>query len=213
MAQFGPRFWESTRGQLVSLLRRGALTVEEMAQSLGVTDNAVRSHLTVLERDALVRQVGVRRGSGAGKPAVLYELHPDAEPLFSRAYAPVLTTVVEVLVEALSPKESERLLREVGSRIAHSVGGAASGDLSERVHAAAAVLTALGGDVHVEATETGHRIRGSGCPLSTVVEKRPEVCRAVEAMVSDVAGSRAQSRCEYNGRPRCCFDIVSDDVQ
>ena len=53
MAQFGPRFWESTRGQLVALLRRGTLTVEEMAQSLGITDNAVRSHLTVLERDAL----------------------------------------------------------------------------------------------------------------------------------------------------------------
>ena len=209
MAEFalGRRFWESSRGHLVALLRRGALTVEDMAQSLGVTDNAVRNHLTMLERDGLVRQVGVRRGSGAGKPAVLYELHPDAEPLFSRAYAPVLTTVVDVLVDALPAKDSERLLREVGSRIAHSVGGTATGDLSERVHAAAAVLTALGGDVHVESTATGHRIRGSGCPLSSVVERRPEVCRAVEAMVSDVAGSAAQSRCEYEGRPRCCFDF------
>src|SRR5262245_27120041 len=139
MAQFGPRFWESTRGQLVGLLRRGQLTVEEMAQSLGVTDNAVRSHLTVLERDALVRQVGVRRGTGAGKPAVLYELHPDAEPLFSKAYALTLTAVIDVLVESLPLDESERLLRQVGSRIAQSVGGTAPGGVSERVHAAAGV--------------------------------------------------------------------------
>ncbi|MBX6333083.1 MAG: helix-turn-helix domain-containing protein, partial [Gemmatimonadaceae bacterium] len=86
---FGRRFLESTRGRLFALLRRGARTVDELAQSLGMTDNAVRAHLTGLERDGLVRQAGVRRGAGAGKPALLYELHPDAEPLFSKAYAPV----------------------------------------------------------------------------------------------------------------------------
>ena len=207
MAQFGPRFWGSTRGQAVALLRRGAQTVEEMSQALGVTDNAVRSHLTVLERDGLVRQVGVRRGTGAGKPAVLYELHPDAEPLFSKAYAPALTAVIDVLVDSLPLEESERLLRQVGGRIAQSVGGTASGSLDQRVHAAAQVLSALGGDVRVEETDSGLRIRGSGCPLSTVVSKRPEMCRAVEAMVSDVAGSAAESHCDHGAQPRCCFDI------
>ena len=210
MAELGRRFWESTRGQAVALLRRGALTVEELAQSLGVTDNAVRSHLTVLERDGLVRQVGVRRGTGAGKPAVLYELHPDAQPLFSKAYAPALAAVIEELIESLPVNESERLLRRVGSRIAQSAGGSATGDLGERVQAAAAVLTALGGDVQVEETERGLRIRGSGCPLSTVVSRRPEMCRAVEAMVSDVAGSTAESHCDHGAQPRCCFDIASD---
>lgn len=210
MAELGRRFLESTRGQAVALLRRGQLTVEELAQALGVTDNAVRSHLNVLERDGLVRQVGVRRGPGAGKPAVLYELHPDAQPLFSKAYAPTLAAVIDELVESLPFSESERLLRNVGGRIARGVGGTAPGDLGERVHAAAAVLTALGGDVRVEETESGLRIRGSGCPLSTVVSRRPEMCRAVEAMVSDVAGSAAESRCEHGAQPRCCFEIASD---
>ena len=106
MAELGRRFLESTRGQAVALLRRGQLTVEELAQALGVTDNAVRSHLNVLERDGLVRQVGVRRGPGAGKPAVLYELHPDAQPLFSKAYAPTLAAVIDELVESLPFSES-----------------------------------------------------------------------------------------------------------
>ena len=44
----GRRFLESTRGQVVLLLRRGARTVEELAQALGLTDNAVRSHLAAL---------------------------------------------------------------------------------------------------------------------------------------------------------------------
>ena len=212
MTELGRRFWESTRGQAVTLLRRGALTVEELAQSLGVTDNAVRSHLTVLERDGLVRQVGVRRGPGAGKPAVLYELHPDAQPLFSKAYAPTLSAVIDVLVDSLPVSESEQLLRKVGRRIANSVGGTATGTLGERVHAAARVLTALGGDVHVEETESALRIRGSGCPLSTVVSRRPEMCRAVEAMVSDVAGAAAESRCEHGVQPRCCFVVPRESA-
>src|SRR5690242_17096037 len=105
-AELGKRFLESTRGQIVALLRRGARTVEELARALALTDNAVRNHLATLERDGIVRQDGVRRGQGAGKPAVLYEVRPDAEPLLSRAYAPVLTAMVDVLVDRLPPEQA-----------------------------------------------------------------------------------------------------------
>jgi predicted ArsR family transcriptional regulator len=71
-AALGSRFFGTTRGQLTALLRRGARTVEELAASLELTDNAIRNHLSSLERDGLVRQAGVRRGPGAGKPAVLF---------------------------------------------------------------------------------------------------------------------------------------------
>ncbi|HEX5829877.1 MAG TPA: helix-turn-helix domain-containing protein, partial [Gemmatimonadaceae bacterium] len=110
----GTRFLESTRGRVVALLRRGARTVEELARSLGLTDNAVRNHLATLERDGIVRQDGVRRGPGAGKPAVLYDLRPEAEPLFSRAYPPVLTTLLDVVIEELPAERASELLREVG---------------------------------------------------------------------------------------------------
>ena len=49
------RFFASTRGRVTTLLRQGDRTVEELAQALGLTDNAVRAHLVTLERDGLVR--------------------------------------------------------------------------------------------------------------------------------------------------------------
>ena len=207
----GRRFWETTRGQVVSLLRRGSRTVDEMARALGVTDNAVRSHIASLERDGLVRQEGVRRVAGAGKPAVLYELHPDAAPMLSRAYAPVLVTLVEVLLEELPANQTEDILRQVGRRLATSVGGRASGDLVARLGTAAKVIEALGGDVQVEATAAGHRIRGSGCPLSSVVGHQPEFCKAVESLVGEIVGGRVQSCCEHGTRPRCCFAVEGAD--
>ena len=85
------KFFESTRGWIVTLLRRSGRTVEELARELGLTDNGVRAHLATLERDGIVRQRGsVRHGSGGGKPAYVYELAPEAEDLFPRAYEPVL---------------------------------------------------------------------------------------------------------------------------
>jgi predicted ArsR family transcriptional regulator len=206
-AALGRRFSETTRGQIVAMLRRGARTVEELAQALGLTDNAIRNHLSALERDGLVRQEGVRRLGGVGKPAVVYELSPDAAPLFSRAYPPVLGAVVEQIVEQLPAEQAESIVREAGRRLARSVGGRASGDLDARVRAAAGVLTALGGDVDVNATPDGSEIRGAGCPLSAVVSQRPELCLAVETMLAEVAGATVRMRCRHGPRPSCCFDV------
>src|ERR687885_2014067 len=113
------KFFESTRGQLVTLLRRGGRTVEELARALGLTDNGVRAHLAALERDGIVRQRGsVRRGSGGGKPAFVYELTPEAEELFPKAYEPVLRELLDALAQRLGPEESEALLRSVGRSMA-----------------------------------------------------------------------------------------------
>jgi predicted ArsR family transcriptional regulator len=206
---FTRRFLETTRGQIVALLRRGPRTVEELAQSLGLTDNAVRAHLAMLERDGLAVQVGVRRGGGAGKPATLYELHPEAEPLFSRAYAPVLRAMLDVIAERMPESESEALMRDVGRRLAAQLGRDVTGDLHARVHAAATLLGALGGEAYVEKGDETLQLRGYGCPLSAAVTPRAEVCRAVEALLSEVIGERVRERCDRGERPRCCFQIGS----
>jgi predicted ArsR family transcriptional regulator len=51
------RFFDSTRGQIVMMLRGATRTVDELAKELELTDNAVRAHLTTLERDGLVKQI------------------------------------------------------------------------------------------------------------------------------------------------------------
>jgi len=203
----GTRFLESTRGWVVALLRRGAQTVEDLARALGLTDNAVRNHLLTLERDGIVRAEGVRRPPGAGKPATVYELHPDAEVLFSRAYAPALKTLIDVLSAELPPEQTEAILRRVGHSLAIGAGGAASGDLGTRVRAAAAVLTALGGEIDVLKNDGRYAIRGCSCPLAVAVADHPAVCLAVESLVANVTGEPTRSECEHGPRPRCCFAI------
>lgn len=202
------RFLGTTRGQIVGLLRKGAATVEDLARSLGLTDNAIRSHLATLERDGLVRQDGVRRTPGAGKPATIYEIHPDAEPLFSRAYAPVLSAVLDELAEQLPAERTEELMRAVGRRLASRVGRAPSGDLTVRVEAAVALLNSLGGAAQMDRRGDVLVIRGcGGCPLSSATASRPELCRALESLLSEYVGAQVQECCDRGDRPRCHFEI------
>jgi len=49
--EFEPAFFSSTRGQIITLLRRSSHTVEELAQALDLTHTMVRVHFTTLERD------------------------------------------------------------------------------------------------------------------------------------------------------------------
>ena len=207
------RFLETTRGQILSLMRRSPRTVEDLASALELSDNAVRNHLSTLERDRLIRQAGVRRTAGAGKPAVLFELHPDAEPLFSRAYPPVLTTLLDTIVNTFPPDQAEELLRDVGRKLALQLGGRASGSLDQRTRTAAAVIAALGGDVEVVRDRGATRISGSGCPLSAAVSTTPELCVAMEALVAEVAGANARTCCTHGDRPQCCFAIDREDAR
>jgi predicted ArsR family transcriptional regulator len=86
------RFFRSTRGRIVTLLRRSGRTVEGLARELGLTDNGVRAHLATLERDGVVRQRGsVRRGSGGDKPAYVYELTPEEACRIAEALLTELT--------------------------------------------------------------------------------------------------------------------------
>jgi predicted ArsR family transcriptional regulator len=149
----------------------------------------------------------VRRGAGVGKPATLYELHPDAEPLLSRAYAPVLRAVLDAIAERMSEEEAAALMRDVGRRLAAQLGRDITGDLHARVRAAAALLTALGGEAYVEKGADTLELRGYGCPLSAAVTARAEVCRAVEALLSEVIGGPVREQCDRGTRPRCCFHV------
>src|SRR6187455_2655988 len=132
------RFFESTRGQFVTILRSSACTVDELATRLELTDNAVRAHLATLERDGLVRQSGLRRGPR--KPHFTYALTEDADKLFPKAYDALLNQLIAVLKHRLEPAEIEDVLREVGRAVAVDVAPGKDNNLDSRVQTALKVL-------------------------------------------------------------------------
>ena len=206
------RWWEQSiggaaRGRIIGLLRRGHRTVDEIADSSGVTDNAVRAQLQLLEGAGVVRAAGTRAGDGAGKPATLYEIAPSAEPVLSSAYAPVLGALLDTLADRLPAAELEKVLRDAGRRLADGAGLQKKRSLESRVTAAAEVLTSLGAEIDVERTAGGFRLRGYACPLSAAVRQHPNACKVVEQFVAEVSGAPTSECCDRTDGPRCRFDI------
>jgi predicted ArsR family transcriptional regulator len=202
LSNWNQRFFSSTRGRIVTLLRKASHTVDELAQALDLTDNAVRAHLATLERDGFVQQRGVRRGGG--KPSFVYELAPEAEHLFPKSYGQVLYQVLEVLDERMTSEELENLLRTVGQRIAVKW-NIPPGDLSVRLEAAVEVLNALGGMAELEIGEGSYCIRGFSCPLAAVVPGHPGVCRLTETLLTELVGVPVKEQCERNETVKCRF--------
>ena len=198
------RMLSSTRGRVLALLRWGPRTVSELAASIGLTDNGVRGHLAVLERDGLVRQEGVRRTGG--KPSYVYELTPDADALFPKGYASVLSEVLEYVREQQGREGLEQFVRGVAQRTASKIPHGDE-DLRSRVDAAVAALTELGGLVEVVEEGATLQIRGFSCPLSAVVRDNPETCALAEELVRTIVGTDVVECCDRSGTPRCAFKI------
>jgi predicted ArsR family transcriptional regulator len=200
------RFFDSTRGRIVSLLRGKSGTVNELAEKLELTDNAVRAHLLSLERDGLVRQSGVQRG--ARKPHFAYELTNEAERLFPKAYDALLNQLITVLKGRLPPDAIEDVLREVGRSLAPTPSSDESTeDLEGRVQKALEVLKAIGGSARAEREDGKLMIRSTGCPLSAAVVEHPEVCELAEALVAEIVGVPVREHCNRGESPKCCFEI------
>lgn len=204
--KFDQRFFESTRGRVVSLLRGATCSVEELAGRLDLTDNAVRAHLLTLERDGLVRQSGVRRG--ARKPHFTYSLTQEAERLFPKAYDLLLNQLITVLKCRLSQEEIDDVLRGVGRSLAADAPSDEQDDLPSRVRRAIKVLEAIGGAAEAEQQDEKIVIKSSGCPLAAAVATHPEVCRLAETLIAEIVKASVKEHCNREGIPQCSFEIA-----
>ena len=202
---FDKRFFDSTRGQIVTLLRAAPCTVEELAGKLNLTDNAVRAHLSTLERDGLVRQSGLRRGPR--KPHFTYVLTEEADRLFPKAYDALLNQLITVLKTRLEPAEIEEVLREVGRALAAGSPSGNGASLDSRVQTALKVLEEIGGAAAIERHGDKLVIASSGCPLAAAVSIHPEVCRLAETLIAEIVKVPVEEHCDRTGRPRCRFEI------
>jgi predicted ArsR family transcriptional regulator len=199
-----------SRERITALLRRGVRTVGGLARAVGLTPNAVRQHLATLERDGIVARRASRRDGAPqprGKPATLYEITPEAEASFSRAYAPVLTALLTALPAHVTEPALGNLLRDTGERLAAGA-PVAHGDLLTRAAAGVALLESLGGVVELSSEGGTAVIQGCSCPLSKAVAARPELCSAIEILLATVTGAHVAEHCDRENGTRCRFELT-----
>ena len=201
------RFLRTTRGRVVALLRRSEHTVNELAAVLGVSDNAVRSHLAALERDGLVESRGVRRG--VGQPARVYGLAPEASAMFHKGCALILIGLLDTARARLSIRELRQMVRDAGRQCGRSLGRAA-GSRQERLEAGVAAFNSLGGRAELERQGARPSIWARECAFGDLARTHPEVCELAATLLGEISGARLAQQCQRTPDPRCRFRLMGN---
>lgn len=203
---WGNRFFTTTPGKIITLLRRHEHTVDDLASAVQLSDNAVRNHLQTLERDGLVTTESSRRG--LGKPAWLYRLSPDADRLFPKPYASVLHTLINVLADRYPEPELDATLADTGRRLAQAA-PAVPRTLAQALPAVVDAFADIGGLAEIVSSPEGTIIQGYDCPLARVSNAQPHACRMLQAMLEEMLGQPVTEICDRGPTPRCRFMIAT----
>jgi predicted ArsR family transcriptional regulator len=199
------RFFESTRGQIILLLRASSKTVNELAAELNLTDNAVRAHLLTLERDRLIRQSGMVKGFR--KPHFVYGLTDEARHLFPKSYDSLFNQLLDVLKNRLSAAALKDVLYEVGRRIGKRDSAESEESLDARLDKTLSALEELGGAAKIIKEDDRIFIKSESCPFADAVSVHPEICRLAESMVEEIVGKPVKEKCNRERLPQCCFEV------
>jgi predicted ArsR family transcriptional regulator len=170
------RFFQSTRGKVLFLLKKGGpCTVAYLSHQLEVTPNAIRQHLSALERDALVSQQPVK--SGPNKPALAFSLTPNAESLFPKRYEALLSKLVEDLERKQGRAIVCDLLSELGGSLAEGyVDRLINLTFEERMKEVGRIMEESGAIPDWKINGQNWEVRDFNCPYSAAAKAHPAVC-------------------------------------
>jgi len=200
------RLFKSTRGKILNLLRTREWTVNELAEELRLTDNAVRAHLASLERDRLVTQSGMKPGTR--KPHTTYALGSEAEQLFPKAYGPLVSLLMSIFSRHVKPANLRAGMRAAGRTVAQEYLRELKGKTrQQRIDAALGVLKELGSAASFREEGGRHFIYGNGCPIAAATANHPEACLLAESLLAEIIGSPVKEHCIRGPAPSCRFEV------
>ncbi len=200
------RLFKSTRGRILDLLRTRDRTVNDLAEELQLTDNAVRAHLARLERDSLVIQSGTK--PGFRKPHAMYALGPEAEQLFPKAYGRLVSLLMSIFSRQIKPRNLRAGMRAAGQAVANEHLPELRGKTrQQRIDAALRILKELGGAATFKEEDGKHFINGNGCPIAAATANHPEACLLAESLLAELIGSPVKQHCIRGATPACRFEV------
>lgn len=198
---------------LVTLKKEQPLTATELAAHFGLTPNALRRHLKVLEEDGLVRHQREVRGVGA--PVFAYRLTEAGESVFPRRYASVLVTALQALQEEHGDQSVARVLEREWDALAADAGPVLDElPLAERVQLVAELMTARGYMAEGVGSEgEGATLRIHNCAMCEIAEQFPEACEVEARQLTRLLGAPVARRSHrFAGGTACAYEVGGDEV-
>ncbi len=198
---------DTRRSVMLQLLRnRGVgLTLDELAGIIGVSRNAIRQHITGLERDGLVRPIAVRRTGR--RPSRAYGLTELGGEHFPRQYDRLALSLLEAIDDRLGPEAAEVVLDAMVEDLALTwLPELQRLDQDARRERVLELMNELGYHAGPGLGEDEGALRAVNCVFHNVARRNRAVCRFDEKLLSRLLGDEVRlTSCMALGDGACVF--------
>jgi len=213
----------STKDDILQfLLKRGEASAQTLAESLGVSAQAIRRHLKDLTAEALIEHRTVQ--TGMGRPNHLYQLSRKGRDRFPAQYDNFAISLLDTLADTVGQDQVQTILQKQWERKAdeyrRKVG---EGPIEERVERLVKLRKAEGYMAEWHAVEPDGEICATGpcymiteynCAISHIAENFPSVCGHELEMFQRALPDGAVQRTHWlvEGEHRCGYLVQAEAI-
>lgn len=194
------------------LLNKEGLSIDELAESLGISRPAIKQHFSGLEIEGYIEKKSLEKT--AGRPVTRYAITDKGIHLFPKQYAWIAGVMLEDLLEMVSMENGEIYMTKLGNKIASQLHQFNGKSLSERVHQLLLVMNELGFVVEQVKNQTDAPIcfRANNCIYHDLAKKYPQICQFDLALIKSTLNTQAVelSKCMVREDNVCEFLISAE---
>ena len=196
----------STRDRILqSLLRKPRLTINELAEAVGINPISVRHHISNLQIESLVTAQEERHG--VGRPRLVYYLTENGLEKFPTRYLRLTTRLLTQMKDKFSQPMVSEMFRELAKSMADEYADELKNlKVEERLNKMKNLLANEGFVIEWEKQGSSYLIHEITCPYLQVGQRHPEVCNVDQTLISTMLSVPADKiQCILNGANQCTY--------
>lgn len=205
---------KSTKDRILqTLLRKPKLTINDLAEAVGINAISVRHHLSNLEKEGLIAADEERHG--VGRPRLVYSLTEDGMERFPTKYLRLTTRLLAQMKETMPGPMVAQLFNQVAEDLANQYAADIKGlNMEERLDFVKELLAQEGFTVEWELKDGQYEIHEISCPYYQIGVAHPEVCTVDQTLISKMLAVPANKvQCILNGGAHCTYVVQSVPVK
>ena len=202
------------RQQILLLIKQaGKTTIAELAEQLGVSYEAVRQQLKLLEGDNLVARCVERdpEACRVGRPTGTYALSAAGEHLFPKNYDELAVELIDTMAGTLGPEAMRQVLAALtDSRVRDWEPRLRDKSLPERIEILKGVYLEDDPFMQVDQSDGELRLVEGNCPFLNVATRRPALCSVTVSTLTKLLGRQVVREKRFqHGDGRCVFRVLT----
>jgi predicted ArsR family transcriptional regulator len=194
---------------LETILKKQRVTINDLAEEVGINPISVRHHIVKLQAESLVDSDDVRQG--VGRPLRYYFLTEEGMESFPTRYLSLTTRLLSEIKNSLPVETVNALFTQLGHEMATDASSSfdlTSLEMEDRLEVLKKYLESEGFSVSWERKNDQYHIKELNCPYYQVGQSHPEVCSVDRAMISNFLSVPAtRINCILDGDSHCTYVV------